>query len=105
MYPVGAQTATVVHRTTNDFGDHTETGRATYPGCQLQPMTSVEEIGPGDQVITRWAFFGPAHLEASPIDLVIVEGVTYEVDGEVQLWRDLSGRPHHVEAALRRVTG
>lgn len=105
MFLVGNQTATVVHLETNDYGDHVETGRATYAGCQLQPLSSVEEIGPGDQVITRWALYGPPHMAASPVDRVIVEGVTYELDGELQLWRGLDGRPDHVEAALRKVTG
>lgn len=105
MIPLGAQTATVVHLETDDYGDHVETGRATYPGCQLQPLSSVEEIETGDQVTSRWSLYGPAHLEASAVDRVIVEGITYELDGDLQLWRDLSGRPHHVEAVLRKVTG
>lgn len=105
MFALGAQTVTIVHLESDDFGDHHETGRATYPGCSVQPLSSVEEINAGDQIISRWSLYGPPIMEASPVDRVIVEGVTYELDGDLQLWRDLSGRPHHVEAVLRKVTG
>lgn len=39
-----------------------------------------------------------------PTDRVVYAGKTYEVDGEIQLWR-LFGKPHHVEVYLRRVVG
>jgi hypothetical protein len=106
MFLLGAQTVTIVHLEQNEYGDHVETGRATYSGCQVQPLSSVERIDPGsDQVISRWTLYAPPSVQASPVDRVIAEGVTYELEGELQLWRGLDGRPDHVEAVLRRVSG
>ncbi|WP_103353611.1 hypothetical protein [Amycolatopsis sp. CA-128772] len=105
MFPLGTLTATVVHIETNDYGDRTETGRATYAGCVVQPLSTVEQLDTGDQVVTRWTLYGPPLLDASPTDRIEVAGDTYELDGDLQLWRGLDGRPHHVEAFLRRVKG
>lgn len=106
MFAVGAQTVTVVHLDQNDYGDRVEVGRATYPGCAVQPLSTTERLDTGgDQVVTRWTLYGPPILEASPIDRFEVDGESFELDGDLQLWRGLDGRPHHVEGFLRRVTG
>lgn len=39
-----------------------------------------------------------------PTDRVVYDGMTFEVDSAVQLWR-LFGRPHHIEVNLKRVIG
>jgi hypothetical protein len=104
-FAVGGQTITVVHITTDDYGDRSETGRATYPGCSVQPLTTVETLDTGDQVVTRWMLYGPPIVEASPVDRIEVDGGLFELDGELQLWRGLDGRPHHVEGYLKRSTG
>lgn len=105
MTRLGAQTVTVVHQAIDAYGDRTETGRATVHGCSIQPLSTVERLEAGDQVITRWTLYAPITLDAGPIDRLIVDGVTYELDGDLQLWRGLDGRAHHVEGFLRRVTG
>jgi hypothetical protein len=102
---LGGQTVTVVHRTSDDYGDRIETGRDDYPGCSIQPLSTSERLETGDQALTRWTVYGPPTLAAGPMDQLISDGITYELDGDIQLWRDLTGQPHHVEAFLRRATG
>lgn len=102
---LGATTVVVVHHKVDEYGGRTETGRDSYHGCSVQPVSTTEQLDTGDQTTSRWALYGPPDLAAAPVDQLRADGVTYEVDGEIQLWRELDGTPHHVEAFLRRVTG
>jgi hypothetical protein len=103
--PLGATVVDVIHNALDEYGGRTETGRDSYPGCSVQPVSSTEQLSTGDQTVSRWVLYGPPSLVAEPVDQLAADGITYEVDGEIQLWRDLDGTPHHVEAFLRRVTG
>lgn len=72
--------------------------------ANVQPMTSQELIQDRETLATYrhlWADWPRQDLVYT--DRVIVRGLTYEVDGDVEEWRTGSGL-HHYHAVLRRVT-
>jgi hypothetical protein len=107
--PFGGTTVTLVRRTVSGTDAHGEDvytlTREDVAGCQVQPVSSAEQLGTGDTVTTRYRLFAPAGVDLDAVDAVEVDGRSYEVDGETSRWSDLLGVPHHVEAFLRRVTG
>lgn len=107
--PIGHQVITVVRRTD---GPPDRLGVATpvetrydVAGCSVQPLTTAEQLSNVDQVVTRWRLFAPPNADLVVTDAVVVAGIQYEVDGDPQVWPDMGGRPHHLEAYLRRATG
>lgn len=116
VLPLGGQVATVDHRQPVIGQDGkperdargkvvTEVVSTDVPGCSVQPLTTQETLGAADQIKTRWRLIGPvtdALSAATATDAVTVDGITYEVDGDPQPWRDLWGNPDHIEIYLRR---
>lgn len=79
--------------------------------CSVQPYLSVAVGGGAEDnegrefTSTHMRLFAPPDTALSATSRVVYNGVTYEVDGEPARWRDLDGRPSHVEAALKRLAG
>ncbi|WP_326792050.1 hypothetical protein OHA79_09620 [Streptomyces sp. NBC_00841] len=75
-------------------------------GVSVQPSAGTEIDADRQTVISGWRLFTRTGVDIDllPTDRVVSDGVTAEVDGEVARFR-LSGRVHHVEAQLKRVTG
>lgn len=71
----------------------------------VQPVSSTENITAEQVVISRWRAFLLPLTTATATSRLRWRGDVYEVDGDVQLFPDLRGRPHHREAFLRRVQG
>lgn len=75
-------------------------------GCQVQPFVGDETRTAGrDTVTTAWQLFAPASVDLSPLDRVVHDGLTYEVDGEISRWSTPWGVPAFIQARLRRVIG
>lgn len=80
--------------------------------ASVQPQTSAEDDGDQQTTIESWRLFAGPSTDLLATDRVEWTGlvdpdtgrpVQLEVDGEVARWRH-RGRPHHVEAVLRRVS-
>jgi len=106
---IGRETVTVV---TRSWGPPDTLGVAakvetphTVTGCAVVPLTTQEDVSDVDHVVTRWRLFGPPDMAVTVTDAVIVGDLTYEVDGDPQVWPDARGVPHHLECYLRRATG
>lgn len=107
--PFGQQTVTGVHRTSGPADALGVPSRIDTPvdiaGCSFQPLSTNEQLSDVDQVTTRWKLYAPASAMLTATDAVIVDGLTYEVDGDPQTWPDQCGNPGYTEYLLRRATG
>lgn len=75
----------------------------------IQPRSQTEEPTAGRPalVVTGWLVISEPGTapDVQPQDRVRFDGITCEVDGEIARWPDSNGGVHHVEFALKRVTG
>jgi hypothetical protein len=72
----------------------------TYRG-RLGQQVTVETLTGGPRTEqTSWLLYLPAGAVIGPQDRVVVDGVTYEVDGQPYRALDGAGAEHHVEARL-----
>ena len=79
------------------------------PGCRFRPLRSTEAINDtGDKVTNIWKATCPpvpAVLNATTTGQIIADGVTYQIDGDVDLTVDLAGRPFKATVMGKRITG
>lgn len=68
-------------------------------------MASSENLSGQDTLTTRWRVFLLPMTVATFESRILWRGLTYEVDGDVELHTDSRSRPHHREALLVRVSG
>jgi len=86
-----------------DWGKPIETDEE---GWLIQPMSAVELTAAGRQgVVTALKGFGPADSVITEHDRVVIDEITYEVDGSVEHYASITGRLAHVEVILKRVEG
>lgn len=74
-------------------------------GCSVQAYSAEEQAADREFTATHKRLFAPPDTVLAATSRVIHDGATYEVDGEPAVWRDLDGRPSHVEAVLKRLSG
>lgn len=74
-------------------------------GCAVQQVSATEADVDREYAATHVRLFAPADADLAATDRVEYAGTTYEVDGEPAVWLDEAGRPHHIEAELKRMTG
>lgn len=74
-------------------------------GCSVQPYTSDEDVAGREFTATRVRLFTAAGPVPVATSRVVVDGTTFEVDGEPARWVDGLGRPSHVEVVLKRLAG
>jgi hypothetical protein len=107
--PFGVLTITLVRRIQSGedaYGQDTWTEQQiAVSGCAVQPVSTNEQLGNVDRVLSRWKLFAPGDTVIEPTDKVVLDGQPYEVDGAAQVWPDINGQPHHVEVYLREVLG
>jgi len=107
------QTVTVVRA-----GESVETPLGYSPGpstphdvdwCSLQPLRGVSSTesntASADQAVTRWLLFAPPGADILASDRVQQGPLDLQVDGDPATWPGPNGRPHHVEAYLKRWEG
>jgi predicted neuraminidase len=71
----------------------------------VQPVTTDEQTLNQDRVVSRWRVFVEPSADIVASDRVTWSGLTFQVDGEVQMWDDRNGAHHHQEGFLIRVSG
>ena len=71
----------------------------------VQPQGTTEQALNQDRVVSRWRIFIEPTADIVATDRVSWNGLTFQVDGEIQTWDDPRGNAHHREGLLRRVTG
>jgi hypothetical protein len=96
---------TVVHyRTTNDPEPRLEeVSREEEVPANVQATPSREDTVNRDQQSQAWNGYFPLGTRLAGQDRVLLDDLVLEVYGAGLEVYDLGGRPHHVEAALRRV--
>ncbi len=86
----------------NQVHDWSSPASVTYP-AEVQPLSGTEDVDDQQRTDTRWRLWLPPDADLVATDRVVWEGDTYEVDGDVQLWK-IKGRPHHLKAILVKIT-
>jgi hypothetical protein len=82
--------------------DWSNPGTAVYP-AEVQPISQTEDVAGQQRTQTRWRVFLPPSADVLATDRIVWDGVTYEVEGEVERWKR-RGVLHHLEAVLVKVT-
>lgn len=78
--------------------------RAPIEHCLIQPLNSDETFdAAGARVVSRWRFLGPEDADLLARDRIELDGVTYDVDGEVLHQPSATGRLNHTTATLKKV--
>jgi hypothetical protein len=94
---------------TSRYGDAEETGttREDIDGAFIAPSSSEDITGQGRHGVTdRWTLYAPWETDLIHTDRVEVDGVLYELDGDVARWtQPWSGWRPGVVATLKRVAG
>jgi len=85
--------------------DWSQASAVVVDGCSVQPFGATEVAADREFTATHMRLIAPPGIALAAVSRVIFDGATYEVDGEPAKWRDLDGRPSHVEAALKRLAG
>jgi hypothetical protein len=73
----------------NDIIDWANPGQAIIGGCSLQPAPTAEYTDTREEVLTRWQLWAPVEADILHTDRILSDGVTYIVDGSVQVWSQL----------------
>lgn len=97
------QTATGYGNTRRDWANATI---QPYP-AEVQPFpgasSSSEDVVDQNRTTTRWRIFLGPDADLAATDRIEWDGLTYEVDGDVERWKR-RGRLHHLEAILIKIT-
>lgn len=99
---------TTTDRYENEILDWTAPDRLDVDDVALQPRSSVETTTTGRTTVVSgwWLCTRPGvDVDLTAADRIEAGGLVLEVAGDVARWPAPGGGVHHVEAALRRVTG
>lgn len=107
-FPFGDLITLITRTRTGRDGD----GNATYTTVAatlrgaFAPAGSIETVQGQDQVVTQDTVYLPPGTQVHAVDQVIVNSVTYEVDGSPNSWRNpYTGVTAGVAAKLKQVSG
>ena len=81
--------------------DWAQATSVTYQ-AEVQPVSSTEDVVNAAETETRWRIWLHPSADLAASDRVVWDGATYEVDGDVERWKE-RGRLHHLRAVLVRV--
>jgi hypothetical protein len=73
----------------NDILDWSAPDELTISGCSVQPAPAAEYTDTREEVLTRWQLWAPVNADITHTDRIQSDGVTYIVDGSVQMWTQL----------------
>jgi hypothetical protein len=65
--------------------------------------SAAEQTDPQEQVQTATFFLWPGAVLTAR-DWIVVDGKTWEVEGDPELFKHIGGVPHHIECRALRVT-
>lgn len=105
-----SQTITVLRRVLaepNEYGNDTYTDvPVQVQGCVVQPSGTNEVVQFTDQVSSDLTVFMPYGTDIGPLDGLVINGVTYEIQGIPQRWRSpFSGHTSPIQIRASVVTG
>ena len=73
-------------------------------GCSVQPASGPEYVVDRESIVSRWELYAPYGTDLRGGDRVRWQGVTYDIDGAPQPFRDPTGSGlDHTFALLREV--
>lgn len=88
-----------------DGNDVFSTSSVAVPGCLFAPGGGSETLGNQDTVVDQPTLYVPTGtVVPSPIDAVMVMGLTYEIDGSPNSWPS-NPTGYSIVIRLRAVTG
>lgn len=72
----------------------------------VAPAAAGESHDNGREAVNRgWELFGLTSIDLLATDRVLIDGATFEVDGEPERWNSPWGGVHGLKAKLKRVEG
>lgn len=93
----------------DEYGNETTTETtAVIDGCSWDPRSSLasEDTDARQQVVSGMMLFcADPHVDIRPTDAIEIEGVRYEVEGDVARFTGSRMGNDHAAMALRRVEG
>lgn len=104
---LGSETLDILRPAATDpFGDPSGGGTEfRLEDCSVQPRSSTEDTAGRDTVIAGYTVWAPAGSDVRSSDRVRWRGEVYAIEGRPGLWPDVDGSEHHVQFAIRLVTG
>jgi len=87
--------------------DWTTTTRTTVVGVSVQPAAATEDVRDRELLVNAYTLFTSRgqDIDLEATDRVEWNGLVLQVDGDPNRWPAPGGGVHHVEAALKLVTG
>lgn len=80
--------------------DWSQATTATVAGCSFQPATGVDDVKDRSAVGGPAVLFMPAGTDIVGYDRVVVNGKTYEVVGEPEVWAGPTPRTSHLRVSI-----
>lgn len=81
--------------------DWAHTEDVEYP-AEVQPLSAAEDVSDQDRLETRWRLWLYPKADLVPTDRVVWDGQTYEVIGDIEVWKQ-KGRVHHKKVILIKI--
>lgn len=102
----GSQTVEVVEQVRRPHGHHEDGAVEVFESCcSVQPAGSALDADGRHLVTTQWEIYAPPQFPTTTDRMVRVDGLRLQIDGQLQLWRDMDGQPTHVRGLLKRWEG
>lgn len=97
----------VGNRYNGQVRDWTNATRTDVDGVSVQPATSTEDVRDRELLTNTYKLFTDRgrDIDLLATDRIEWNGMTLQVDGDPNRWPAPGGGVHHVEAALKLVTG
>lgn len=113
MSVLAVETVTVIRAPliANRYGgqvrDWTNAVRTDVDGVSIQPTVTTEDVRDRELLVNKYTLFTTRgrDIDLEATDRIAWNGLTLQVDGDPNRWQAPGGGIHHVEAALREVTG
>lgn len=86
----------------NPVGDWEDPTSVTYP-AEVQPLSATEDVVDQQRTDTRWRLWLGPTADLLATDRVEWDGQMYEIEGDVERWKQ-RGTLHHLKAILVKIT-
>lgn len=95
--------------TTDEYGNVSRTfpgTQVTFTNCRVQPRTSLEQVTEDrDMTEQILGLYAPIDADIIATDRAVYDGVTYEVHGDGQKHRGVTGAASHAYFQIRKIDG
>lgn len=92
--------------TTDDYGNTVRDWGAptsTPYAAEVQPLSAAENVVDQERLETRWRCWLYPTADVVATDRIAWDGATYEIEGDVEVWKQ-KGRLHHLKLILSKIT-